>query len=192
MLVISVWNPKGGQGKSLVSLNLAAAAVKAGRFPAIIDRDVQGTSLYYSAAGHLPFPVWTDFPQERPDGIDLFLIDHMANDRTLPTSSILVLPVIPVRSQFSAYQTALEAAVSRNKQIVTVVTGGDMRRRQERVVVEALRARGAFTIRASGVFSRADQDCKTIFDSALDHAYGIGQRRAEFQLLLTALLALEE
>ena len=63
MIIVSVCNPKGGQGKSLVSINLATA-VLAGRYPAIFDR-------------------------------------------------------------------------------------------------------GAFTIRSSGVFSRADQDCKTIFDSAL-------------------------
>ena len=55
MKVVSVWNPKGGQGKSMIAINLAAAAVEIGLKPLVIDTDLQGTSMLFHQAGNLPF-----------------------------------------------------------------------------------------------------------------------------------------
>lgn len=188
MKVASIWNPKGGQGKSMISINLAAAAVEIGLKPIVIDRDPQGTCiLYQTEGGHLPFPVLTEIPEEAPDA-DLVLIDHMANDREIPRPSLLVIPVMPKRSQYAAYLDALKAAEAANKRIITVVTNGDMRREQERNVVLALRQRGAFCIPSGGVFSRADSDYRTIFDQKMNSAYGVRDRRNEFSAILAAVL----
>ena len=56
------------------------------------------------------------------------------------------------------------------------------------VVVLALKQRGAFEIRASGIFSRADNDYRTIYDPALNGAYGVRERRQEFSAILAAVL----
>jgi len=185
--MVSVWNPKGGQGKSMVAINLSAAAVDLGLKPVVIDRDEQGTSMLYHQAGNLPFEVLPDYPRSAPD-VDLVLVDHMANDRVVPRPPLLVIPVIPKRSQYAAYVEALKQAENAGKRIITVVTNGDLRREQERVVVLALKQRGAFEIRASGIFSRADNDYRTIYDPALNGAYGIRERRHEFSAVLAAVL----
>ena len=187
MKTVSVWNPKGGQGKSMVAINLAAAAVDLGLRPVVIDRDEQGTSMLYHQAGNLPFEVLPDYPRSAPD-VDLVLVDHMANDRVVPRPPLLVMPVIPKRSQYAAYVEALKQAENAGKRIITVVTNGDLRREQERAVVLALKQRGAFEIRASGIFSRADNDYRTIYDPALNGAYGIRERRHEFSAVLAAVL----
>ena len=171
----------------MVAINLAAAAVEFGLKPVVIDRDEQGTSMLYHQAGNLPFEVLPDYPQSAPD-VDLVLVDHMANDRVIPRPPLLVMPVIPKRSQYAAYAEALKQAEGVGKRIITVVTNGDLRREQERAVVLALKQRGAFEIRASGIFSRADNDYRTIYDPALNGAYGVRDRRHEFSAILAAVL----
>ena len=68
------------------------------------------------------------------------------------------------------------------------MTNGDLRREQERTMVLALKQRGAFEIRGSGIFSRADNDYRTIYDPALNGAYGVRDRRQEFSFVLAAVL----
>ena len=187
MQIASIWNPKGGQGKSMISINLAAAAVEIGLRPIVIDRDEQGTSMLYHQAGNLPFPILPDYPKNAPD-VDLVLVDHMANDRDIPAPPLLVMPVMPKRSQYAAYVEALKHAEEAGKRIITIVTNGDMRREQEKAVVMALKQRGAFEVRASGVFSRADNEYRTIFDPKLNGAYMIRERRNEFSAALAAVL----
>ena len=187
MKIASIWNPKGGQGKSMISINLAAAAVEIDLKPIVIDRDEQGTSMLYQQAGNLSFSVLPDYPKNAPD-VDLVLIDHMANDREIPRPPLLVMPVMPKRSQYAAYVEAMKHALDAGKRIVTVVTNGDMRREQERTVVLGLKQRGAFEIRASGVFSRADSEYRTIFDPKLNGAYAVRDRRNELSAIIAAVL----
>ena len=187
MKVASVWNPKGGQGKSILALNVAAAAVASDMRPVVIDQDPQGTSVIFSQSNALSFDVLPEVPPDAPD-CDLVLIDHMANDRSIPRPPLLVMPVIPKRSQYTAYRTAYELAQRSGKQIITVVMNGDRRRPLERDLIFALRRDGALEIRASGVFSRADNEYRTIFDSLFDHVYGITDRRHEVRAVLKAIL----
>ena len=114
MKIASIWNPKGGQGKSMISINLAAAAVEIGLKPIVIDRDEQGTSMLYYQAGNLPFPVLPNYPKNAPD-VDLVLVDHMANDRDIPAPPLLVIPVMPKRSQYAAYVEEIGRASCRER-----------------------------------------------------------------------------
>lgn len=186
MKVVSVWNPKGGQGKSTIAVNLAAAAVHDGLTTIVIDRDEQGTSTLYGQQQLLPFKVVGSYPAKAPD-VDLILIDHMANDRRVPEPNLIVMPVIPKRSQFAAYIEARQMGEDAGKQIITVVINGDQRRSEERRVINALKNDGAIEIRASGVFGRADSEYRSIFDQALNRTYGIDERRDEVLTLLEVI-----
>lgn len=187
MKIVSVWNPKGGQGKSMISLNLAAAAVDIGLNPVVICQDIQGTSTLFAQDGKLPFTVLSELPDKSPEA-DLVIIDHQANDWGIPTPKLLLMPVQPERSQYATYADAYKKAKAANKRVITVVTNGNRSRRQEKDTVLALLQRGAFEIRSSGVFSRAASNYRTIFDSALDKAYKVNDRRQEFKAILAAVL----
>ena len=69
---VSIWNPKVGQGKSMIAINLAAAAVQIGLKPVLVDQDLQGTLKLYDKAGHLPFDVLLDYPKSKKNrcGLD--------------------------------------------------------------------------------------------------------------------------
>jgi len=187
MKVISVWNPKGGQGKSMLSINLAAAAVQIGLKPVVIDRDPeQQTALLYHDSG-LAFKILADYPRNAPD-VDLVIVDHMATDRDPPLPPVVVVPVIPKRTQFAAYKHALPILEAENKRIITVVTGGDKRRTDERAAVIALKQMGAFEIPQSVVFTHAENNLTTVFDPKLNHVYGVRERRSDFTAILAAAL----
>ncbi len=191
MKIVSVWNPKGGQAKSMISLNLAASALELGLKPIVICQDKQGTSTLFFKNGNLPFIVLSELPTKRPDA-DLVIIDHQANDWKIPKAKIILMPVKPERSQYATYADAYKMAKEANKKIITVVTDGTRSRKEEKETIIALLQRGAFEIRSSGVFSKAGTHYHTIFDKSLDKAYKINDRRQEIKAVLSAVLQEEE
>ena len=72
--------------------------------------------MLYHRAGNLPFEVLDDYPCSAPD-VDLVLLDHMANDRAVPRPPLLVMPVIPKRSQDAAYVEALYRAIRDQREL---------------------------------------------------------------------------
>jgi len=161
--LISVWNPKGGQGKSMLSINLAAAAVELGLKPLLICRDQQGTSILYFKAGNLPFNVIDVIPANKPDA-DIVIFDHQASDWEVPTNHLIVMPLKPARDQYATYIDAYKRAELVGKRIITIVTDGQEHRTNEKETTNYLKNKGAFVIPSSGVFSRAASDYLTIFD----------------------------
>lgn len=185
--VIDIWNPKGGQGKSMVAINLAGAALELGRKPLVICQDPQGTSSLYYKYGSLPFVVLDAVPQSKPDA-DVIIFDHQASDWEVPDGSLIVMPVKPSRDQYATYLDAYKKAKSLDKSIITIVTDAQMQRPEERMITENLIEKGAFFIPSSGVFSRAASSYTTIFSEELNKAYKIKERRKEFCQIMTDLL----
>lgn len=186
--LISIWNPKGGQGKSMIAINLAAAAVEMGLKPLVIDQDQQGTSHETAQNGKLPFDVISRIPDNKPDA-NLVIIDHQASDWELPRSKTILMPVKPDRTQYKTYAVAKKRAEQAGKQVYTVVTDAQHQRPEQKATVQKLVENGAVEIPSSGVFSRADAQLMTIFDQELNRAYKVNQRRAEFRKILGVLLA---
>lgn len=188
--IVSIWNPKGGQGKSLLAINLAAAAVEMGIKPLVICQDPQGTSMNYYRGGNLNFTVASEPPSERPD-VDIIFFDHQASDWEVPGSHLILMPLKPSRDQYATYIDAFRRASDLGKQIITVVTDGKDHRASEKATSDFLSGQGAFVIPASGVFSRAAEEYRSIFDDELSKAYKIKERRQDVMKILGALL-LEE
>ena len=185
--LISVWNPKGGQGKSMLAINLAAAAVELGLKPLLICRDQQGTSILYYKAGKLPFNVIDAIPANRPDA-DIVLFDHQASDWEVPTNHLIVMPLKPARDQYATYIDAYKRAELVGKRIITIVTDGQEHRTNEKETINYLKNKGAFVIPSSGVFSRAASEYLTIFDPKMNKAYKVRERRMEISKILGAIL----
>ena len=185
--IIDVWNPKGGNGKSMVAINLAAAAVELGKKPIIICQDPQGTTTLYYNAGNLPFEVISSVPRTKPDA-DILIIDHQAGDWEVPQGELLVMPFKPPRDQYATYSDAYKKAEAAGKTIVSIVTDTNHHRVDESEVTKIMKERGAFVIPSSGVFSRAASEYRTIFDDALNRAYKIKERRREFLQIMTHIL----
>ena len=75
-----------------------------------------------------------------------------------------------------------------NKRVITVVTGGDKRRSDERNAVIALKQSGAFEIPQSVVFTHAENNLTTVFDAKLNRVYGVKERRIDFAAILAAAI----
>ena len=189
MKVVSVWNPKGGQGKSLIALNLAAAAVAELELkPLVLCRDPQGTAILSYAQGNLPFDVKPSYPRAAAK-YDFVIADHMASDWEVPPAPTVIIPTKPVRTDYATFRDALARLEKAGKRIIQVVTDGSMARRGERAMILAMRRVGAFEIRSCGAFSRAAEEYRTIFDPAVNRIYGVKERRQEMRAILAAVLA---
>lgn len=186
--LVNIWNPKGGQGKSMIAINLAAAAVQMGLKPLVICQDPQGTSSMIYEGGRLPFEVIATIPKHKPDA-NLVLIDHQASDWQLPQGRLLLMPVKPARTQYKTYVDARKIAEKAGKQIITIVTDAQHHRSEERETAKRLVKKGALEIPSSGVFSRADAQLLTIFDEEMNKAYKVKDRRNDFLKILGAVLA---
>ena len=51
--LVSIWNPKGGQGKSMLAMNLAGAAIELGLKPLVICQDPQQCFILDQVIFHL-------------------------------------------------------------------------------------------------------------------------------------------
>ncbi|TYA74951.1 nucleotide-binding protein [Seonamhaeicola marinus] len=185
--LVSIWCPKGGQGKSLLALNLAAACIEDGKKSIVIDQDPQGTSISYYRGGNLNFKVFEQPPMQKPEETIVF-VDHQASDWEVPKSKLIVMPVQPKRDQYMAYITAYKKAKEQGKEVISIVTNVVGNRPSERRIAERMRSKGAFIINSSGVFSRASEELRTIYDSKLDTAYKVNDRRQEMSELLKLVL----
>lgn len=187
MQIISIWNPKGGQGKTMLAINLSAACMEIGIKPLLICQDPQGTALMYYKNGNLPFSVISHIPQNKPDA-DIIFFDHQASDWEVPDSKVIIMPLKPARDQYATYIDAYKRAEKKGKKILTVVTDSQQHRQSEKITTNFLKEKGAFVVPSSGVFSRASDEYRTIFDAELNKAYKINERRKEMSKILGALL----
>lgn len=117
MTVISVFNEKGGSGKTMTSVHLSVAAHMAGRKVAILDLDSQGSaSDWREARGDVPGPVVVKVPISsldraiagaKADGFDFILIDSPPGvspmaAKIVNAADLVLIPVRPQRFDMKA------------------------------------------------------------------------------------------
>lgn len=185
MKIVSVWNPKGGSGKSTTTLNLAGAAHNLDLKAMVICDDPQGSATWAASLGKLPFPVESAIPKERPD-VDLVIIDHAAAYSEVPPAATVVTPLKPCRMDYVAYTDAVRSL--QGKRIVKVVNGADIRRKDEREVSQALQQQGAYVVRSRAVYVKANNEGTTVFDPMWNSSGGAKEARSEFEAILAGVL----
>lgn len=141
--VFTVFNQKGGAGKSTLTMSIAGSSVRRGFRTLVIDMDVQGTSSRWAVAG----PEGSKFPatvvslaamegrmhrevKNHIEGFDVILIDcPPAVQSAAPSSALLVsdlalIPVIPAPADMWATVAAkklVEAAQVTNDTLIARV-----------------------------------------------------------------------
>jgi chromosome partitioning protein len=118
--VLVVANPKGGVGKSTLSVNLACALAASGARVAIVDNDEQGSAAAWAAGGRLPVPClhlplaraeeaapWVEALERLRGRYELVLIDAPAAAApamaaALLMASLVLVPLAPSELEVSA------------------------------------------------------------------------------------------
>lgn len=184
MISISVWNPKGGVGKTTLALNLAAALVHNGKSVIYADLDPQGTASMLAEDNHLPFEVRAEIPQS---GASFLILDHPPGYGELPNSPLVVFPMRPSRPDMQAGLKAMRA-LQNSAQVITVFNDCDFRRAVDMATYnQARKALGIEDIRVvrnRAVYRVAMNKGRTIFDEALNSAHAIKDARMEIKRIL--------
>lgn len=185
---IAFWHPKGGVGKSLLALHVAAACARDGLSVALVDLDPQRSAVWISGIdGKLPFPVYGGWPTERPD-VDVLISDHPPRIEELPPGGIVVAPVRPVAHEIAALVAAIRRLGGRT--VIPVVNFFDRRRRDHFANTAALDLLiSAPRVSNRAVFERALNLGMTVFDQRMDRVSRVGAARAEIEMLRDAILA---
>lgn len=128
MTVISVFNQKGGSGKTMLSVHLAVAAHQASRKVAILDLDPQGSATHWKAArGDIAGPVVVkidvgllDHAVEGAlgDGFDFILIDcppsvSPSTARMIGVADLVIIPICPEPFDLAALPETLKLVGSK-------------------------------------------------------------------------------
>lgn len=184
MVSISVWNPKGGVGKSTLSINLAGAMVASGKTALISDLDPQGSSVSLSKEGKFPFDVVQEIP--KTSDIDIHIIDHPPGFSDIPTTKVVVFPLRPSRPDMEAGIEALRAL--KGRVVIPVLNDVDTRRADDLQLIQAARKMEIFKnmrlVKSRTVFRRAYNQAVTIFDESMNGVYAVKDARLEIKRIL--------
>lgn len=191
MKIISVWNEKGGVGKSTLAFNLAGAASAKGLKVLLIDEDnPQHSCLELAQDGNAGFEVVATEPNVKPnvdfDGVDLLIFDMSPGVDVLPRGNI-VIPYQPNRLAFKA----TEKHFSRLEQIgkvVRVMSQVDTRISKHRDFALEQRKHGAKQITYWAVYERATNEGRTIFDPALNRCGNVSKARNETNIIFDEVM----
>lgn len=177
--VITVFNQKGGCGKTTIAMSLAGALGLRGYSALVVDMDPQGTASRWSSAapeGHsFPASVMSLAPMEGKmhrevknhiDKYDAIFIDcPPAMNSAAPTSAMLVsdlalIPVVPSPADIWAAESAkklAEAAQANNEDLVARVVANMVQRSTSlaKALIEILKEDENFPLMKSSLGSRA-------------------------------------
>lgn len=195
--VISIYSPKGGVGKSTLSIQLADALVALrGASVLIIDRDSQGSigsvaRLAQTKGTPLPFNTHQGVPTSRPTE-DVVLLDHspLIGQQFMPPqgTNLVLLPVQPSFLDFASMQQASGALKAQGFKTLIVLNRYKSNVNSHRDLrtspgVKDWPAVGERTILQSSIGAG-----RGVFGSPVSHS-GVREARNDLSLLLDAVEA---
>lgn len=183
--IITVFNQKGGCGKTTVCMQLAGAFAHTGYKTLVIDMDPQGTAMRWASAApeedqfaaalmslHAMGGKMHREVKNHIDTYDVILVDcPPAMDSAAPTSAMLVsdlalIPVVPAPADIWAAQSAVQLAASAsqiNEALKTYVVLNMVQQQTSlaRDMIEALRAMENISVLKSTLGLRTTfRDCQ--------------------------------
>lgn len=188
--VISIYSPKGGVGKSTLSLQIADAIVALRKASVlIIDRDSQGSidsvAKLAQMKGHsLPFETMAGLPKAAPTQ-DVIILDHspLIGAQFMPPqgTSIVLLPVQPSFLDFASMTQARDALNAQKFNTLPIINRYKHNVNSHRELREKIKdwpAIGERTIMQSSIGQG-----RGVFSSPVSHS-GVREARTDLSLLL--------
>ncbi len=136
MIHLSVVSPKGGVGKTMLALQLAASFARDGHRTCLVDHDPQGSSLVFGklaerAGIELPFvPTCA-----RVSGFDVYIHDHPPGLAEAYPSRIAIVPTLLDAPSFLIHRRGLRHLEERGLIVVPVASRFRSDRKQQRDLV---------------------------------------------------------
>lgn len=136
MIHLSVVSPKGGVGKTMLALQLAASFARDGHRTCLVDHDPQGSSLVFGKLAEregieLPFvPTCA-----RVSGFDVYIHDHPPGLAEAYPSRIAIVPTLLDAPSFLIHRRGLRHLEERGLVVVPVASRFRSDRKQQRDLV---------------------------------------------------------
>lgn len=190
MQLFAIWNPKGGVGKSTLSVNLASYFANENQRTLLIDLDPQRSVYSLSKNGVVRtddpiggFKIVYEQPLSKPDA-DIVIVDHPPV-HTLPKPAILIMPTSLDPFSWASTVAAAKDARGHGRKVVIVANRVDVNRKEEAEALSVLKKMHPDTIviRSRSIYPRVIGMRKSIFDEDLRNLYGVREARAEISNL---------
>ena len=187
--LISVFSPKGGVGKTTISLHLADALSQQKKNVLVYDSDTQkALTEVFKHSEELSFTV-TDKSPSSVNDFDYIIVDFppsLANltreQRTiLDRSDHVVSPIRASRLDLMSFKS-IKNQIQKDR-LISVLSCYD-KRIKDQVQVHDEIANDFIVISYSSIYSRTINACKTIFSESVKNLYGVKKAQAELLKLV--------
>lgn len=182
--LVSVWSPKGGTGKTTISLHLADCLSRDGCKVLVYDSDQQKSlTEVHSHSDEMGFEVSAKSPKSI-EGYDYVIVDFpptvegltREHKAILDKSDHIVSPVRASRLDLMSFKS-VQKMIDKNK-LISVLNAYDKRVKDQVEVFNEI-AKGFVILSYASIYSRSINACKTIFSSSINNLHGVSKARAE-------------
>lgn len=183
MLAVSIYNRKGGVGKTTISLHLAGMLSRKSEKDNVllVDLDPQSSILGIKQKGFLPFKILSAMPEKTT--AKFVLIDHPPGQEVLPTTKNVLIPFRPSVLDYAVMVKTRDYLRKKGHKAFLVCNCFDNRRIDDQEVYNHLSEKEPLTtIKQRSIYARALGMGRTIFDDELLNLYGTREARAEFEV----------